>query len=134
MSDYDMSYYYKNPDKYESMLARELSNECCVRLAEVILIDIRGECDNIIAKIRRQPTNYEYIHDARRMYRTLTSQYIDALTFGHGEEVAQQFYNRCPKGVLDIRDLPDYYDPTERKIRSDRGKPRKKNRDQQKSS
>lgn len=122
---------WEYPDHYERLTADKMNNEAAVNLAETILDGIRQEADSILPKIRRSPRNTEYIGRARMMYQTLSSPYVDALSFGHGEEAARSFYLKCPRGVLDYEETDEgdsarKDDPIKRKARSDIGKPRKK--------
>lgn len=100
----DYAYYWDHPDEYPRLKAEDLKYENTLYLCEFILSGIREEMENVIDMANRLPNNEDSKNKAVEMKHDLESPIIDALTFGHGEELVDELVKRCPKGVFDEDD------------------------------
>ena len=100
--DYPNWYLWQYPYKYERLKAEDLNNdESVVKLCEIILIGVNEEADDILQKLKRFPTNTEFIGMARNMYNCLRSDELIAISYGGSLSLADSFRANCPKGVFD---------------------------------
>ena len=111
-------------ERYKRLEIKDLNDEGCLMLAEMILTELRLEKEAILHKVRIHPENKDNVQAAKDLYKVLSSSYIDILSMGHGAQIVEEFENQCPKGVL-FDDGSRANESQKRKPRSDIGKPRK---------
>lgn len=100
----DYAYYWNHPDEYPRLKKEDLKYEPTVLLGEFILSGLREEMEEVISITNKAPKDKDIRHKAVVMKHDLESPIIDALTFGHGEELVDELIRRCPKGVFDEDD------------------------------
>lgn len=100
----DYAYYWNHPDEYPRLKKEDLKYEPTVLLGEFILSGLREEMEEAISITNKAPKDKDIRHKAVVMKQDLESPIIDALTFGHGEELVDELIRRCPKGVFDEDD------------------------------
>lgn len=100
----DYAYYWNHPEEYQRLKKEDLKYEGTVQLCEFMLEGLREEMENVIQVTKLAPKDEEVKHKAVLMKHDLEQPIIDALTFGHGEELVDELVRRCPKGVFDEDD------------------------------
>lgn len=100
----DYAYYWQHPDEYPRLKKEDLKYEGTVQLCEFMLEGLREEMENVITVTNRAPNDKDVRHKAVVMKHDLENPIIDALSFGHGEELVDELIRRCPKGVFDEDD------------------------------
>ncbi len=100
----DYAYYWNHPDEYPRLKKEDLKYESTVLLCEFMLSDLREEIEETINITNKAPKDNDIRYRAIEMKHALESPVIDALTFGHGEELVDELVKRCPKGVFDEDD------------------------------
>lgn len=100
MNDKPMSYYWKHPEEYQRLTSKDLQNEPTVQLLEIVLEGMREEMDQAARQVVAYPFSSGYVANARIVEKTLRSDFINNITFGHGDELAEEFRRRCPIGVF----------------------------------
>lgn len=91
----EADYFIRNPEAYRRLTAEDISSDGAVRLAETILLGLKDDMKSISAKIKQDPHDRECRASAVSMLHLLQSDYIDALTMGHGQAVADMFIGMC---------------------------------------
>lgn len=91
----EAEYFMYNPEAYRRLTAEDISDDGAVRLAETILLGLKEDMKSIAAKVKEEPRNKECRASAISMLHLLRSDYIDALTMGHGQAVADIFTGMC---------------------------------------
>lgn len=92
-------WYWQNPDKIQRLRTEDLKNEGCIKLCETVLGELKIEMEFIERVFRTDPDNKDVIMQLQRMWKTLNSKYMDAITFGHGSILAQNFRAKLPEKV-----------------------------------
>lgn len=100
----DYAYYWNHPDEYPRLKKEDLKYEPTVLLGEFMLSGLREEMENVIKVTNLAPKDEDVKHKAIMMKHDLEQPIIDALTFGHGEELVDELVRRCPEGVFDEDD------------------------------
>lgn len=100
----DYAYYWNHPDEYPRLKKEDLKYEGTVQLCEFMLEGLREEMENVIKVTNLAPKDEDVKHKAIVMKHDLEQPIIDALTFGHGEELVDELIRRCPEGVFDEDD------------------------------
>ena len=100
----DYAYYWNHPDEYPRLKKEDLKYEGTVQLCEFMLEGLREEMENVIKVTNLAPKDEDVKHKAIVMKHDLEQPIIDALTFGHGEELVDELVRRCPEGVFDEDD------------------------------
>lgn len=100
----DYAYYWNHPDEYQRLKKEDLKYEPTVLLGEFMLSGLREEMEGVISITNKAPKDKDVKHKAIMMKHDLEQPIIDALTFGHGEELVEELIRRCPKGVFDEDD------------------------------
>ena len=100
----DYAYYWNHPDEYPRLKKEDLKYEPTVLLGEFMLSGLREEMENVIKVTKLAPEDEDVKHKAIVMKHDLEQPIIDALTFGHGEELVDELIRRCPEGVFDEDD------------------------------
>jgi len=97
----DYAYYWNHPNEYPRLKKEDLKYEPTVLLGEFMLSGLREEMEEVIGITNKAPKDKDVRHKAVVMKHDLESPIIDALSFGHGEELVDELVKRCPKGVFD---------------------------------
>lgn len=100
----DYAYYWNHPDEYPRLKKEDLKYEPTVLLCEFMLSGLREEIEEVISITNKAPKDEDVKHKAVVMKHDLEQPIIDALTFGHGEELVDELIRRCPEGVFDEDD------------------------------
>lgn len=100
----DYAYYWNHPDEYPRLKKEDLKYEPTVLLCEFMLSGLREEMEEVISITNKAPKDNDIRHKAVVMKHDLEQPIIDALSFGHGEELVEELVRRCPKGVFDEYD------------------------------
>ena len=91
----EAEHFIRNPKAYKRLTVEDISDDGAIRLAETILLGLKDDMKSISAKIRQDPHDKECRASAMSMLHLLQSDYIDALTMGHGQAVADMFIDMC---------------------------------------
>lgn len=95
------NYYYRHhDDEYPRLTADDLNGPAVVNLLEMVLTEMRQEMDCLAKKCVAYPYNKDYKDSAKMMIRNLQSNFVNGITFGHGEELAEDFAKRCGIGSV----------------------------------
>ena len=100
----DYAYYWNHPSEYPRLKKEDLKYESTVQLCEFMLEGLREEMENVITVTKLSPKDEDARHKAVVMKHDLEQPIIDALSFGHGEELVEELVRRCPKGVFEEDD------------------------------
>lgn len=98
----DNLYYWEHPEEYKRLTADDLKLEPTIYLCEFMLRELRQEMEDVIYHINLLPNDKDTILKTQKMKRDLEQPHIDALAFGHGQELVDELVKRCPIGVFDI--------------------------------
>lgn len=96
----DNHYYWTHDDEYVRLTANDLNGPAVVNLLEMVLSEMRQEMDCLARKCASSPYNKDYKDQAKMMMRNSQSEFINGITFGHGEELAEDFAKRCDIGSV----------------------------------
>ena len=114
----DYAYYWDHPDEYPRLKQEDLKYEPTVLLCEFMLSGLREEMEEVISITNKAPKDKDIRHKAVVMKHDLESPVIDAITFGHSEELVDELVKRCPKGVFDEDDNDRKDEKVEREKRN----------------
>lgn len=100
----DNAYLWQHPDEYERITSDNMDNEACVRMCEFVLEGLYEDVEKLVKKINTYPNSKETRLEVKSMGYYLQSDFINGLTFGHGDSVFWSFAKRVPEGSVEIYD------------------------------
>jgi hypothetical protein len=91
----EAEYFIRNPKAYKRLEAKDICDDGAVRLAETLLADLKEDMRTVAAKLKENPNSGECRASALSMLHLLQSDYVDALTMGHGQAVVDMYIGMC---------------------------------------
>lgn len=103
----DYEYYWNNEKEYKRITSDQMDNEGALSLCEAILMEIAESNKRMILTLKQEPNKRELKRMVRERLDLLRSIYIDAITMGHGDEIANNFEAEIAKLGIDISKKED---------------------------
>ena len=97
-----LKYYWDNPKEYKRLTSKDLNNESTIRLLEAIIESMKEEQNAIVDQLWHNPNDEDVRFHAVEIKHDLETDFVEAISFGHQNEMIKQFVQRCPKGVFDV--------------------------------
>lgn len=98
----DYNYFWDHQDEYKRLTANKLNNEACLSLCEAVLCEVRDKNRAILNVARKKPISNDILKAASVQLDLLRSDAINAMTMGHGDEVANAFLYDLRECGVDI--------------------------------
>ena len=98
----DYEYLWNHEDEYERINSSEMDNDGALSLCETILMEIGASNKRILHSIKQEPRRRELHKVAKERLELLRTMSIDAISMGHGDEIADEFELQLSKLGINI--------------------------------
>lgn len=107
--------------EFHKLDPKDLNDEACLDLAEEVLTDLNGVIESTVRSYLADPKNTDILRHIGKLKRLMASDYFNALTFGHGDDVLKDFEGmlsgdiplneskKKAKELVDARAKDNYY-------------------------